>query len=383
MSKGKILIVENFGADFFQSRTALAKSLINQGYEVHALIPNDGFGDKLVELGIHVNSYTLDRSNKGIIQILKLILFYRQLFRREQFDIIHSFRFQPNLISCFAKLRIRKSKLIIHITGLGIAFSSSQIKFLVYKFISQCIYLFKFYISDVIIVQNPDDVQTLFASSLFPSKIHLIEGSGVDIQKFVKSESNIRIELGISKDAIIFTCITRLIWEKGIRELLVAFDKLNKLQPECKLILVGWPDIDNPQHIPLSYFNSWKDSTHVFFLGKRKDISSILSGSDTYIYPSYYREGIPRSILEALSIGLPILTTNTPGCNLTVNEGVNGYLFEPGSSDEILRVITQLLEEKDLLHSKAEASRTLAVKRFSMDVIVGQINLLYQNLLES
>jgi len=121
----------------------------------------------------------------------------------------------------------------------------------------------------------------------------------------------------------------------------------------------------------------------LFFLGKRKDISSILSGSDIYIYPSYYREGIPRSILEALSIGLPILTTNTPGCNLTVNEGVNGYLFEPGSSDEILRVITQLLKEKDLLLSKAEASRTLAVKRFSMDVIVGQMNMLYQNLLES
>jgi glycosyltransferase involved in cell wall biosynthesis len=311
VSKGKILIVENFGADFFQSRTALAKSLINQGYEVHALIPNDGFGDKLVELGIHVNSYSLDRSNKGIIQILKLIFFYRQLFQREQFDIIHSFRFQPNLISCFAKLRISKSKLILHITGLGIAFSSSQFKFLVYKFISQCIYLFKFYISDVIIVQNPDDAKTLFASSIFPSKIHLIEGSGVDIQKFIKTESNIRTELGISKDSIIFTCITRLIWEKGIRELLVAFDKLIKLHPECKLILVGWPDIDNPQHIPLSYFNSWKDSTHVFFLGKRKDISSILSGSDIYIYPSYYREGIPRSILEALSIGLPILTTNT------------------------------------------------------------------------
>ena len=382
MSKGKVLIIENFGADFFQSRTALALSLINQGYEVHALLPNDGFGDKLVELGIKVNSYSLDRSNKGVIQIFKLIYFYRQLFKREQYDIIHSFRFQPNLISCFAKLRISKSKLILHITGLGIAFSSKQFKFLVYKFISQCIYLFKFCICDVVIVQNPDDTKTLFASSIFPRKIHLIEGSGVDIQKFVKSESNIRAELGISKDAVIFTCITRLIWEKGIRELLTAFDMLNKIKPECKLILAGWPDIDNPQHIPLSYFNSWKDSTHVFFLGKRMDISSILSGSDVYIYPSYYREGIPRSILEALSIGLPILTTNTPGCNLTVNDGENGYLFEPGSSEEIFRVVTQLMSEKDLIKSMAKASRTMAEKRFSMDVIVHQINLLYNNILK-
>lgn len=379
--KGKILIIENFGADFFQSRLSLATALINQGFEVHALIPNDGFGDKIANEGVRVQSYSLDRSNKGIIQLLRLIFIYRQIFKREQFDLIHSFRFQPNLITCFAKLGLRNSRLVLHITGLGVAFSSKQFKFRIYKFISQVVYLFKLLICDYVIVQNPDDPNTLLAGKLFPRKICLIEGSGVDLKKYSKSQSAIRNELGFTPGDLIFTCVTRLIWEKGIGELLEAFDKIQISNTNCKLILVGWPDVDNPQHIPISYFSKWKNSKHVFFLGKRSDIQSILSGSDAYIYPSYYREGIPRSILEALAAGLPILTTNTPGCNLTVIEGVNGFLFEPKSTDEISRALNLLIRNIDLLNQMGHQSRILAENKFSMHVIVDQQILLYHRIL--
>ena len=112
-NKGKILIVENFGFDFWESRKSLALKLIELGYEVHALIPNDGYCEQLGNLGIKVNSYSLDRSNKGIFQMVKLILIYRILFLREKFDLVHSFRFQPNLISCFFSMRSASNKLFL------------------------------------------------------------------------------------------------------------------------------------------------------------------------------------------------------------------------------------------------------------------------------
>lgn len=380
-NKGKILIVENFGFDFWESRKSLALKLIELGYEVHALIPNDGYGEQLGNLGIKVNSYSLDRSNKGIFQIVKLILIYRRLFLREKFDIIHSFRFQPNLVSCFSKIGVPNTKLILHITGLGIAFSSNQLKYLFLRWVSQVLYIFKFSVCDKVIVQNPDDLKTLVANRFFSERSIIIEGSGVDMDKFIKSNSNIREELGLLNTDIVFLCITRLIWQKGILELINSFKSIQKDFEGCKLLIVGWPDFDNPEHIPLSYFESLDKTSNIAFLGKRNDVVNILSGADVYIYPSYYREGIPRSILEALSIGLPVIATNTPGCNLTVDDEINGLLIEPKSSAKIYGAVTWIMKNKNKLKEMGRQSRLLAEKRFSMNIIFSQIIDVYTQLL--
>jgi glycosyltransferase involved in cell wall biosynthesis len=380
-NKGKILIVENFGFDFWESRKSLALKLIELGYEVHALIPNDGYGEQLGNLGIKVNSYSLNRSNKGIFQIVKLILIYRRLFLREKFDIVHSFRFQPNLISCFSKIGIPKTRLILHITGLGIAFSSNQLKYIFLRWVSQVLYIFKFSVCDKVIVQNPDDLKTLVANRLFSERSIIIEGSGVDMNKFIKSNSNIRGELGLLDADIVFLCITRLIWQKGIAELINSFKSIQRGFEGCKLLIVGWPDFDNPEHIPLSYFESLDKNSNIFFLGKRNDVVNILSGANVYIYPSYYREGIPRSILEALSIGLPVITTDTPGCNLTVVDKKNGLLIAPKSSIMINQALTWVMENKNKLNGMGVQSRILAEKRFSMDKIINQVVDVYSKLI--
>lgn len=382
INKPRILLVENFGSDFWISRISIAKMLIEKGYEVHALIPNDGFGDKLRSLGIIVNSYSLNRSNKGLIQVLRLFIIYRRLIIREKFDIIHSFRFQPNLICSLAVLGIKDVKLIIHITGLGIAFSSSKFKYQLLRFLSQLIYIFKFFISCKIIVQNPDDRSTLWASSFFPNRITLIEGSGVDIDQFVMSTSTIRNEFCINKEILVFTCVTRLIWEKGIHELIIAFNKLKLTNANCVLLLVGWPDLDNPQHVPLSYFESLVPDGNIKFLGKRQDIVNILSGSDCFIYPSYYREGVPRSVMEALSVGLPIITTDTPGCRLTVENNTNGLLIAPKSFNSIHDAVNILSQNKSVLLEMAKSSRHIAENKFSTKLVISKLELIYGSLLK-
>ena len=137
---------------------------------------------------------------------------------------------------------------------------------------------------------------------------------------------------------------------------------------DLKLLIVGWADKDNPQHVDQEYIDSFYDVGQISFLGKIEDVRNVLSLSDVFIYPSYYREGIPRGILEALSMGLPIITTNTPGCNLTVENKKNGFLIKPKSSKAIQESVLKILEKKNL-NSMGDESRNIANEKFSNEII--------------
>ena len=143
-----------------------------------------------------------------------------------------------------------------------------------------------------------------------------------------------------------------------------------------KLLIVGWADKDNPQHVDQGYIDSFQDEGHISFLGKIEDVRSLLFLSDVFIYPSYYREGIPRGILEALSMGMPIITTNTPGCNLTVQNKINGFLIKPNSSKAIQESVLKILEKKNL-NSMGDESRNIANEKFSNEIIFSQFENVY------
>jgi glycosyltransferase involved in cell wall biosynthesis len=166
-----------------------------------------------------------------------------------------------------------------------------------------------------------------------------------------------------------------MIWEKGIKELISGFSLIHN--PDILLLIVGWPDLENPRHIPCEFIKSIvDDSKNILFLGKRVDIPELLAASDVFLYPSYYREGIPRSILEALAMSLPIITTDMPGCNLTVENSKNGILIKPRSITEISRGI-EYIQKNNLLILGAE-SRKLAEYKFSDQIIYKNISNLYR-----
>lgn len=374
----RVLLIENFSSDFYKARLPLAKFLQKQGYEVFALVPNDGYLEKIKDAGIQVIGYDLVRKDKGIRQLIRLTKIYKIVAEENRIDIVHSFRFQPNLVNVLANFFNRR-RVVLHVTGLGIAFSNSSIYYQILRFISQLIFQLKLIRANALIVQNEDDKNDLWLSGYWEKKISLINGSGVNTAIFNQSlydRNALRKEFGISEQDFVFICVTRLILEKGIVEITTAFHKLNELNPNIKLWIVGWADIDNPRHVQKSYIEKYENSAAVKFLGRKDNVKELLAAVDVFIYPSYYREGIPRGILEALSMSLPILTTDTPGCKMTVREDQNGYLFKPRSSDEIIKYVLKLINSPEL-KAFGLKSRAIADSEFSETIIFSQIEKLY------
>ena len=215
--KSKILLVENFASDFYGARLPLAKFLLSEGWDVYAIIPSGSeYVSMIQEQGVHVIQYDLDRKNKGFSQLYNLLKTYRRIIKEHNFKIVHSFRFQPNLLNALSGIGKKHLK-VLHVTGLGIAFSNPSVKYTMLKYISQIIFLIKLYLADIVIVQNPNDVDDIWASSLFKRKIRLIYGSGIDVNKYSSNSferKNIRRDLGIQEEQKLFICVTRLIWEK-------------------------------------------------------------------------------------------------------------------------------------------------------------------------
>jgi glycosyltransferase involved in cell wall biosynthesis len=373
----RVLIIENFSADFYKARIPLAKHLMKSGWKVSALVPSGEYVQRIRDHGIEVLEYDLDRKNKGLKQLFSLLKIYRKIIKDNQIDIIHSFRFQPNLLNVLANLFNRK-RVILHITGLGIAFANNSFPYLLLRLMSQLIFQLKLLRADKVIVQNEDDAKDIWFGRSWKNKINVILGSGVNTGIFDSNSFNkisLRQQMSISRTDIVFICVTRLIWEKGIDELMESFKIIHSSHKNAKLLIVGWSDHDNPRHVPKSYIDKWNGKHNITFLGRKENIRELLVASDVFIYPSYYREGIPRGILEALSMGLPVITTTTPGCKLTVVHGENGYLIKPGSIPELTNAMEKILQS-DMTEMSLK-SRTLAEEQFSDVLIFSQIENTY------
>ncbi len=377
----KILLIENNATDFFNSRLSFALFLKEKNNDVFILIPNYDI-NTIPFNGLTFISYNYDRKNKSFINFITQVIDFRKIFKLNKFDIIHSYRFQPNLVTTFANI-FYKSKIILHITGLGYVYSSFNLKNIILRVLSNLIYFWKSIISDRIIIQNPDDFKTLFFLKLYSKKVQIILGSGVDT-KFFNKKNTIRHELrssfGIHPYNLLFTCTTRILKEKGVIELIEAFNELFHFNNHLVLFLIGNPDESNPSHIPLIFLKNLIQNPNIRILGHRDDIFEILNSTDVFIYPSYYREGIPRSLLEALSMSLPIITTDTPGCNLTVCENLNGYLIKKVNKNEIIIAVKKILNDKNKLHLFGDHSRNIAIEQFGTNIIYSKILEVYTSL---
>lgn len=377
--KGSILLIENYAADFYKARLPLALFLIKNGWKVKALVPAGEYVALIEQAGIQPITYSLDRSNKGIFQLVKLVRIYQKILKEHPVDYIHSFRFQPNLLSVLANF-FNKQKLVLHVTGLGIAFSNNSLKYRTLRLISHIIYQFKLIRADKVVFQNPDDVTDMWFHKFWSKKINVIYGSGVDTGYYSKQPFNkevIRSKLGASSSDVIFLCVCRLIWEKGIAEMVKAFERLKQDGYQYELWIVGWSDTDNPRYVGDTFINTFTNSDNIFFLGRQDKVCELLVAADVFLYPSYYREGIPRGILEALSMSLPIITTDMPGCKLTVNDKVNGYIISPRSDDAIYNAVVKIMHSHTM-QSMGSASRVMAENLFSNKMVFGAIEKLYE-----
>lgn len=371
----RILIIENNEQDFLKARLPVMEILKTQ-YEFYACYPGS---IRNLQTVVKTLEFPLERNNKSPFQLLSLSKLIRRYVLEHEIDLIHSFRFQPNIISILVSLNTLR---ICHITGLGSAFSG-------YLSLDKVLSLFIYQIilvrSKYVITQNGDDFPDInLLGPHFFKKNLIIYGSGVDTDVFKPLMCTSRA--GRSEFKILL--ITRLLKSKGVIELISAVNLINQSSfiashsnyKHVKLDIVGWIDDCNPDSISLEEIQIFRND-YIVFHGKHDNVVPFYTNSNLFCFPSKYREGIPRVLLEALSCGLPIITTDSPGCKECING--NGILISEVSELNIFNSIINILQMTDeKIKTMGFNSRRMAEERFSKEVVGGKFFDLYNEIFE-
>lgn len=380
----KIALFYNIGSDFYNNRVHYAYYLQEMGYDVSAIVPDDGFKEKIENLGIKVFTFGLDRNSLNPLKVLKTFKSLRRHFAEENYDILHTFRLQPNILGPLAVGKGGVSKIVCHVTGLGILFSGNNYK---HKFLRQFVlffYYFAFRNVDHVIVQNTDDFDYLKRKirGLSP-RIELIKGSGINPDRYnsklisAEDKENLLSDLKITSDSFVVTFVSRMLWYKGVNEIVESAKLVCENIKNVVFLMVGDFDEFNPNSIDSNFVKKHNNQNGMYFLGGRKDVMQILSISSLFIFPSYYREGIPRSVLEAMAMELPIVTTNYVGCKHTVEENVNGKLIPVRNSEALANAILYYANNRSEARICGLRSREKLLQEFSESIVFKQFESLY------
>lgn len=345
----KIALIENFGSDFYGARVRYALFLQKLGHEVIAIVPNDGYTEKIRNAGINTIAIDIDIRERSLSVMLKFGQKLGKIFRKEKFDVIHLYRMQPNIIgTSFAFFNSPKSKIINHITGLGVAFTKTSYKYKLVQKIIKFAYKFNSRVFNAqLIFQNIEDKLELGNDE----KFLVIKGSAVDEDRFKPIDiintqtKNELMEKYHFSGTFTLIFVSRLLKQKGLDDLVNAVNDINKeADKKINLMIVGWIDPSNPDSFSEEEITAFTKLPNVAYLGKRNDIDQLIAMADAAVLPTFYREGTPRFLLEAMAMAKPILTTDMPGCNHLVKNKQNGVLVEPRNKEAIVEGLRFLLK---------------------------------------
>lgn len=358
---------------------------LKNSFNVSAIGSNDELKSTFSGEGFDYHSYHMHRRVNPIADLISFIQLIR-LFSIEKPDIVHTFDTKPGIWGCFAAKLAGVPVVINTVTGLGSLYTNERLSTKVNRFVFQTLQRIVGSISSKTIFQNHDDYEQFCQLNVVSEENSMvILGSGVDSHRFnpasVSTDVKMRLkeELGISDDMVTVLMISRLIRTKGIENFVEAASLVKKNNPNVRFLLVGPDDQDSLDRFSQEELKSIGEV--VQWIGARKDIKNILSISDLFVLPSAYREGIPRVLLEAGSMALPLITTDSPGCNEVVNDNFNGYLVPVNDSKSLADRIGKLVDNPELRKAQGKLSRELVRNQFDITVVSQQTSDLYSSLI--
>ena len=321
----KIAICINTAWNLVNFRAGLISALIAEGHEVLAVAPPDKHVSRVTALGCRFVPITMD--NRGTNPIKDFFLFVRllRLFGREKPDVFLAYTIKPNVYGSLAA-HCFGVPVINNIAGLGTVF----IKNTLLTAVVRGLYKLSLRSSAKIFFQNEDDRSIFVREGLVdPALTDRLPGSGVDLQRFEYCPPT------ISKGGVRFLLIARMLWDKGVGELVQAARLLKQRGIQAEVCLLGFLDVKNPSAISRTQMDEWVAEGVVTYLGEADDVRPHIVEASCVVLPSFYREGVPRSLLEAAAMGRPIITTNSVGCREVVDDGVNGFLCQPQDAQDL------------------------------------------------
>jgi glycosyltransferase involved in cell wall biosynthesis len=365
MNSDTIVIIYNATHHVLLFKAELVKSIKKNGYRVVVLASVDNYSEKLKEIVDEFHEIKLDSSGVNPIKDTYLIFQIYSICKSIKPTAILNFTIKPVIYGTLASRLLGGVPVINTITGLGTAFISSGFANKVAKFL----YKFTFKYSHLVFFQNPDD-QQFFRQLKIISKNNtkLISGSGVDLVKFKPVENK-------KRDDIKILFIGRIIADKGIYELIESAQIIKKEYSNVTFILMGMLGVKNNTSISKNEIDKWINDGLIEFIPFQDDIRRFLGDSDVVVLPSY-REGTPKTLIEAASMAKPLIATDVPGCREVVKNDVNGFLCEVKNPVSLADAIRRYIELDDSSKIKMGLkSRKLAEEKF--DII--KVNIAYIN----
>ena len=374
----KVIFFANTDWYLYNFRLALARYLREQQFEVVMLSPAGSYGPLLEREGFRWIPVEMNRLSLNPLRELGVIRRISALYAVEKPDIVHHFTIKCVVYgSLIARWHGIPSR-INAVTGLGYVFSDQGVKARVLRpLVRHLIRLALRGRGSRLIVQNTDDLSAFVSAGVAsPHDTHLIRGSGVDTTTFQPLHD------GAEPPFTRVLLASRLLWDKGIREYIEAASLLRQRGIPVQFFLAGNPDPGNPASVPVAQINAWRDAGVVTYLGHVNDMPGLLSGMDVVVLPSY-REGTPRSLLEAAACGLPIVTTDVPGCREVVKHGFNGLLVPPRDSTALAAAIHRLCTNTDERRRMGLAGREKVLNDFDQQRVLEETFAVYRQLLSA
>jgi len=359
---------------FCSHRLNLAKAAITAGFKVSLATRVQEHGEVIKEAGIRlIPLQYMNRKGMNPLGELKCILELMRIYRETKPDIVHHVAMKPMLYGSIAAFFARVPYKVQAISGFGFVFLSDSFKAKLLRVPIRLMLRFALCGKQTdVIVQNPDDAALAEQIGVQQKHLHVIAGSGVDIDKFhpvAEPESN----------EIKVTLVARMLWDKGIEEFVEAIHLLKGRGLNIQACLVGEPDESNPASISLAQLQTWQEDAGIHYAGRRSDIAQVWAESNIAVLPSY-REGLPKSLLEAAACGRAMVATDVPGCRSVVIHKKTGLLVPVKNAELLADAIAYLMKHPLERKEMGRSARVMVENTFSDDCINSEIIDLYKGL---
>ena len=375
----KFVLYANTDWYLYNFRLSTALQLKQQGHDVVMVSPPGEFGHRFAAHGLRWVQLAMDRASLNPLREVVTLRQLTRVLREERPDLLHNFTVKCAIYGALAARAAGVPAVVNAVAGMGYVFCSD--KLLARSLRPMVKLLMRGTLGSErsrLILQNPDDADAFIRARLVPQhSIRVIRSSGVDLSRFLPTgrEEGERRPLRVLLAA-------RLLWEKGVGEYAEAARLLRAEGRNIELVLAGMPDPGNPRSVAREDVEGWVREGLVDWRGHVDDMPALMRTVDVMALPSYYREGVPKSLIEAAACGLAIVTTNLPGCREVVSEdGIDGLHVEPRSARSLADVLARLDDDRVLLARLGNSAREKALQHFDERMVISRTIEVYDELL--
>lgn len=368
MASPKLLYVVTEDWYFVSHRLPLAVAAQAAGFQVAVATRAGRQADVIRNAGIRLIPFELSRRGGNPLREVWALW---GLYRRECPDLVHHVALKPVMFGALAAWLARVPAQVNAVAGLGWLFTSSgRVVRLLRPALRWMLGRLLIQPHSLTIVQNPEDRALLEHSGVSAARLRLIRGAGVDVQIFYPVPP--------PPEPVCIVLVARMLWDKGVGEFVEAARRLTEAGIHARFVLVGDPDPANPASVPESTLRNWHGQHGVEWWGRREDMPAVLQAAHIACLPSY-REGLPKSLMEAAACGLPIVTTDAPGCREVVQDGLNGLLVPVRDAAALAAALEKLIGDAALRRRMGEQSRVRAETEFGLDTVIAQTLAVYRD----